>query len=140
MTNSLFSQELKYEYFDPLAYSGYESFTFKTDSFTYQFSLGLMAGQTKGTVETMNDTLTFNSDLQPFKEINEYYTPTKENQLTVKVKNSTYQFQEDDISTTLNHNIGFMFYANITLLFELPTIFSNSFYYLQNTYFVASHK
>ena len=124
-TNNLISQETKYEYFDSLAYSGYESFIIINDSFNYNFSAELMLGKTSGTIITRNDTLILNSDLQPFKVINEYFIPSKKNQFVLSVRNSTYQVKEDDFSMTMNHHIGFRLYNKKELIQEISWRDSN---------------
>jgi hypothetical protein len=103
--NFLFSQERKFEYYDSLAYDGYESFVLNKGRFIYQFSSGLSGGKTEGAISVVNDTLILNSDLQPFQEITESFNENLGEYFCVNVHNANYR--ADSLGSWLPYNIGF---------------------------------
>lgn len=105
-TNTVFSQESKFEYYDTLGYSGYESLVLKPDSFVYFFTWHLMRGETKGSVTKVNDTLILNSDFQAYKEIKESYNALNNDFFVVNVHNYTCTVDEN-IPIEWVHQVGF---------------------------------
>ncbi len=100
-----YGQTVKYIYHD---FDMYECISIEQDSFMYEFSCGLMFGKIHGTVEELNDTLIFNSELQPFYEINKSFVKKENDDLLIKICNSTYQLE--DLDFILHHSIGFRLY------------------------------
>lgn len=91
-TLKAYSQEAEYEYHDYNS-GWYESFLIKSDSFVYNKSCHLINVVVFGTIKYLNDTLIFNSNIQPVYTFNKTFDSLMNNdKIAITVKNVNFPY------------------------------------------------